>query len=77
MDEKTIQAIFDRLSDISDSIAELKDGQSALTIGQNAIRRDIARVERSVKTLSYEVGDVLASITETTDAELAKLKKAE
>lgn len=68
-DNKLLQAILEKLNEMSDSIEELKDGQKA-------IKRDVARVERKIDRLSNDVGDTLAIITETTDYELSKLREA-
>lgn len=70
MDEnKILQAILEKLNEMSDGIADLQDGQKA-------IKRDIARVERKIDRLSNDVGDTLAIITETTDYELSKIREA-
>jgi len=66
---KMMQAILDKLNELTDSVEGLKDGQKA-------IKRDIARVERKIDRLSNDVGDTMAIITETTDYELAKLREA-
>ena len=68
-DNKILQAILDKLTEMSDSIEDLKDGQKA-------IKRDVARVERKIDRLSNDVGDTLAIITEATDNELSKLRQA-
>lgn len=68
-DTKMLQAILDKLTEMSDSIEDLKDGQKA-------IKRDVARVERKIDRLSNDVGDTLAIITEATDNELSKLRQA-
>ena len=68
-DNKLLQAILEKLNEMSDSIEELKDGQKA-------IKRDVARVERKIDRLSNDIGDTLAIITETTDYELSKLREA-
>ena len=67
--EKMLQAILDKLNEMSDSIEDLKDGQKA-------IKRDVARIERKIDRLSNDVGDTLAIITEATDNELNKLRQA-
>ena len=66
---KMMQAILDKLNELTDSVEGLKDGQKA-------IKRDIARVERKIDRLSNDVGDTMAIITETTDYELTKLREA-
>lgn len=68
-DNKILQAILDKLTEMSDSVEDLKDGQKA-------IKRDVARVERKIDRLSNDVGDTLAIITEATDNELSKLRQA-
>ena len=66
---KMMQAILEKLNELTDSVEELKDGQKA-------IKRDIARVERKIDRLSNDIGDTMAIITETTDYELSKLREA-
>lgn len=59
-------------SEMNSMRADIED----LKEGQKAIRRDVARIDRKIDRLANDVGDTLAIITEATDRELDRLRKA-
>ena len=66
MDER-----FDRMDERFDRMETRLD---RLEVGQTEIRKDIARLDTKIDTLSGDVGSAMAQLTENVDKEIIKLK---
>lgn len=88
--EEMMQAVLEQLANISGRLDSLEAGQKRLEgglnevrrdivdlrDGQTAIRRDITRLDRKIDTLSLDVGNALANVTDNVGDEIERLKRA-
>ena len=88
MENELMQAIMNQLSAINsrldkmdarlDRMDERFDRMDArldrLEVGQTEIRKDSARLDTKIDTLSGDVGSAMAQLTENVDKEIIKLK---
>lgn len=75
-----MQLILNELKSMREEIVDLKAGQKRLEIriddGLKEVRRDITRLDRKIDTLSLDVGNALANVTDNVGDEIERLKRA-
>ena len=74
MENELMQAIMNQLSAINSRLDKMDARLDRLEVGQTEIRKDIARLDTKIDTLSGDVGSAMAQLTENVDKEIIKLK---